>query len=374
MGLPKKSGLTPGKTLIEFKVTANKQQPLSMITKCFSLFLILVATASAFATEKSRFGDVICEGDYQQHLQGVCVTEDDSIVWSFTTQLVKTNSTGRVLVSIPVESHHGDLCFHRGKIYVAVNLGKFNHPNGEADSWVYVYDSKTLELTAKHETQEVFHGAGGVGVMNDRFYIVGGLPDGVQVNYVYEYDASFKFIKKHIIRSGWTRLGIQTATYHDNAWWFGCYGSPAVLVKADSNFKLIGRYEFDCSLGVVGTEKDLLLIAKGPRTKDGRWLGSLHPAHPDNENGLRLLPPTTPATNKEKVHREGKWSDERFRFAAFAAARTTEEKATLEHEFHGTGVSIRLGAHNTPAYGHPNLGALSVYINGNHLHCREDKP
>lgn len=42
---------------------------------------------------------------------------------------------------IPVANHHGDLCFHDGKVYVAVNLGKFNDPAGNAGSWVYVYDA-----------------------------------------------------------------------------------------------------------------------------------------------------------------------------------------------------------------------------------------
>ncbi len=37
--------------------------------------------------------------------------------------------------------------------------------------------------------------------MECRFYVVGGLPDGVEENYVYEYDAEFQFVKKHIISS-----------------------------------------------------------------------------------------------------------------------------------------------------------------------------
>ncbi len=120
--------------------------------------------------------------------------------------------------------------------------------------------------------------------------MVGGLPDGVEENYVYEYDSKFKFAQKHVVKSGWTRLGIQSATFHDGAWWFGCYGSPKITLKTDADFKMLGRYEFDCSLGIVGISKDRLLIAKGPKTPTGRCLGSLHLARPDKKRGLVLTP------------------------------------------------------------------------------------
>lgn len=252
--------------------------------------LAMMSPPHAGADDGLPFENVACEGDYKHHLQGVCTNNADAIYWSFTTDLVKTNRAGRVLKKIPVVNHHGDLCFHNGKLYVAVNLGRFNDPQGNADSWVYVYKADTLEFVSKHATQEVFHGAGGIGVMNDRFYVVGGLPDGIEVNYVYEYDADFRFQKKHVIKSGWTRLGIQSATFHDGAWWFGCYGSPAILLKTDAEFGMLGRFEFNCSLGIIGVTRDRLLVAKGPRTKDGRCLGSLHLAQPSRKKGLIPLP------------------------------------------------------------------------------------
>ncbi|MCH2210666.1 MAG: hypothetical protein MK110_05155 [Fuerstiella sp.] len=242
------------------------------------------------AGEQTRFGGVKCEGDYQHHLQGVCTNQRDSIYWSFTTVLVKTDRNGTVRKSLPVANHHGDLCFHKGKLYAAVNLGRFNDPDGNADSWVYVYDADTLQETAKHRTPEVFHGAGGIGAMQGEFYVVGGLPDGVEQNYVYRYDSQFHFKRKHVIRSGWTELGIQTATFHHGSWWFGCYGTPKILLKTDSGFRMQGRYEFDASLGIVGVHNDHVLVAKGLRTTEQRCLGSLHLARPDSEQGLVVVP------------------------------------------------------------------------------------
>jgi hypothetical protein len=96
-----------------------------------------------------------CDGVFTHHLQGVCA-DGEFLYWSFTTSLVKTDLTGKVLLKVPVDNHHGDLCLHEGKLYVAVNLGKFNDPEGNADSWVYVYDADSLNEVARHETQDVF--------------------------------------------------------------------------------------------------------------------------------------------------------------------------------------------------------------------------
>src|SRR5436190_11298687 len=74
-----------------------------------------------------------------------------------------------------------------------------------------------------------------------------GLPKGVEENYVYEYDREFKFIKTHVLKSGYTLLGIQTATFANGHFWFGCYGGK--LLKADPTLKLVGSYDFNCSLG-----------------------------------------------------------------------------------------------------------------------------
>lgn len=68
------------------------------------------------------------------------------------------------------------------------------------------------------------------------------------------------------------------------------------------------------------------------------------------------------AHDGEHIQRSGSWSSSRFRFAAFSHLHTTSEKASLEHTFTGTGVAIRLGGHDTPEYGPPNLGSLVVSI------------
>ncbi len=231
--------------------------------------------------------DITCEGSYPKHLQGVCA-DQKSVFWSFTTRLVKTDLQGKVVKSVPVADHHGDLCLHNGNVFVAVNLGKFNDAAGNADSWIYVYNSETLEEVARHRVPEVFHGAGGIGFRDKHFWVVGGLPENVPENYVYEYDSAFVFQKRHVIASGHTHLGIQTATFAGDRWWFGCYGTPRILLVTDVDFKLLGRYEYDCSLGIEAWSGGGLLSASGTCSDGCR--GRIRLAVPDPVHGLVLSP------------------------------------------------------------------------------------
>lgn len=260
-----------------------------------TLILLTVPVAIALAADLQP---VTCEGTYPHHLQGVCTDDKDAIFWSFTTKLVKTDRSGKVVKQVDVANHHGDLCFYQGKVYIALNLGKFNDPKGNADSWVYVYDAGDLSCVAKHKTPEVYHGAGGIACHDGKFLVVGGLPDDVKENYVYEYDTEFKFVKKHTLASGHTHLGIQTAAFADGYWWFGCYGrpksdsassTPPILLKADASLKKVERFEFDCSLGIVPVGDGKFLVARGGSTKDKGHTGRLLLAGPDKEHGLKLI-------------------------------------------------------------------------------------
>lgn len=253
--------------------------------------LLLVSLACVLGAQSiiTRAEDIdariTCDGTYSHHLQGIC-TDEQSLYWSFTTSLVKTDMDGKVLIAVPVANHHGDLCLHDGKLFVAVNLGAFNDPAGNANSWVYVYAADTLEELARHEVHQVFHGAGGIGVHDAHFFIVGGLPEGVDENFVYEYDTHFAFLKKHVIPSGHTHLGIQTAAFAHGRWWFGCYGSPEVLLVTDTDFGLLGRYDASCSLGVAGVSGGRLLVASGRCDPTAGCSGSVQAARPDDRLGF----------------------------------------------------------------------------------------
>ncbi|QDT54452.1 hypothetical protein Pan44_24850 [Caulifigura coniformis] len=247
--------------------------------------LIQVGEAQLGAAE---FKPVACEGSCPQHLQGIAA-DDSALYWSFTTELVKTDLHGKRLKTIKVVTHHGDLCVNAGKLYVAVNLGKFNDPKGKGDSWIYVYQADGFEFVERHPVQEVFHGAGGVEFKDGRFFVVGGLPADLQENYVYEYDATFRFLKKHTIPSGQTHLGIQTVAFANGRWWFGCYGQPAILLVTDADFRMLGRYEYNCSLGIAGLPDGRFLSATGCTDKVNGCTGKIRIAEVDEKAGLRIV-------------------------------------------------------------------------------------
>jgi len=232
-----------------------------------------------------RLTRVVCGGTYPHHLQGVC-TDGKFLYWSFTTTLVKTTLAGRVLEKVEVANHHGDLCYHDGRLSVAVNLGTFNDPAGNADSWVYVYEAESLRPCGRHEVQEVIHGAGGIGFRGGRFFVVGGLPAGVTENYVYEYDENFSFLGRRTIASGHTLMGIQTAAFADGRWWFGCYGSPRELLVTDEQFRLEGRYEADCALGIDSLPGGRLLVAGGRCESNSGCSGWVETATPNPTTGF----------------------------------------------------------------------------------------
>jgi hypothetical protein len=244
----------------------------------------IVSTNRNFVS--SAFQSTKCEGVYPGHLQGICTDEREAIYWSWTDTLVKTDARGCVLKQVKVAKHHGDLCFHDGKVYVAVNLGLFNLPAGHADSWVFVYDAETLAELARHRVSEVVHGAGGIGYHDGRFIVIGGLPAGVKENYLYEYDEQFAFQQRHVLASGYTLMGIQTAAFANGAWWFGCYGVPPVLLRTDSRFELTDRWQFDAALGMVGLPDGRFLIGQNGFARGGGYEGRVALARLDGENGL----------------------------------------------------------------------------------------
>lgn len=249
--------------------------------------LLTLSRASA-QENPAAFTPVECEGTYPGHLQGVCTDEREAIFWSFTTRLVKTDRAGKKLRDIPVENHHGDLCHVDGKLYVAVNLGKFNEPAGKADSWIYVYDAADLSLKSRHPVPQLVHGAGGMAYDGGRFLVVGGLPPNTPENYAYEYDRELRFLRRHVLGGGYTLMGIQTAAFADGQWWFGCYGKPESLLKAGADLKMVERFEFSASLGIVPLGSGRFLIGRDTNTPGKGHTGRLVAAEADATRGLKL--------------------------------------------------------------------------------------
>lgn len=215
---------------------------------------------------------IVCEGEYNSHLQGVCTDKKGNIFWSFTDVIVKTDLSGNISARIELPSHQGDITWLDGEVYVAVNHGKFNEEPGKADSWIYILSDKDLSLINKVKVPELVHGCGGIGWGDRKFIVVGGLPKNHTQNYLYEYNRELTFVARHILESGYTKKGIQTAEYYNGKWWFGTYDKDISTLVVDNNYKLIERHQPDCSLGIVDMGNDILLVGRWDKSTNKGWL------------------------------------------------------------------------------------------------------
>jgi hypothetical protein len=233
--------------------------------------------------------EIICPGTYGGHLQGLALDGDGAIFWSFTVALVKTDPQGNILTQIDVPSHHGDISWHDGMLYVAVNRGKFNETEDLADNWIYAYDSIDLTLVWTHRIPEVFHGAGGMVFQDDHFFVVGGLPEGHEANFVYVYDKDCAYSRKYTLESGYTEKGIQNACFGDGVFRFGCYGNPPRMLITGPDFQAISQHEFDCALGIINIPDGGFLIGRRRDGHENRGRACL--ARTEPEYALSLVRP-----------------------------------------------------------------------------------
>ncbi len=227
------------------------------IKMAFGFAVTAMAACVAFGADKGK--RINSEGDWPSHLQGVC-TDGTNIWWSHTVELARTDLNGKVLAHAKgLKSHHGDLCIANGTLYVAVNLGQFNTEQ-DADSWVYAYKSDDLAFIKRWKVPELRHGAGGITYKDGHFFVVGGLPPTHGDNYVYEYTPGFEFVERHVLKSGWTNLGIQTVSYHGGRFYFGCYGGrneltgenvPTLTIVSNPDFSVVSKVKESTSEGLV---------------------------------------------------------------------------------------------------------------------------
>ena len=242
--------------------------------------------ASSYARDSIVQDTIACEGGYGGHLQGVA-TDGESIFWSFTVKLVKTDLKGRVLTAIDVPSHHGDLCVKDGLVYVAVNLGRFNFED-KGISEVRAYAAKDLKPSGTWKLPMCGHGAGGMTCADDRFFVVGGLPATHECNYVYEFASDFTFVRRHELRTGFTLMGIQTAAFEDGRFLFGiygCSGDPAGTLECPRDLSRFVRRRGPGDVGIVKLHGEYW-TGKIGWDAQGRNCGSLvrKPGYPGSED------------------------------------------------------------------------------------------
>jgi hypothetical protein len=72
----------------------------------------------------------------------------------------------------------------------------------------------------------------------------------------------------------------------DGAWWFGCYGKPAVLLRADEELQFTGKWEFNASVGIAPISGGRFLIAQNTPVKGKGHTAQVFIAKPDEKAGM----------------------------------------------------------------------------------------
>ena len=278
--------------------------------------------AAALPSLAAVCGKTMCEGMYKGHLQGVA-TDGESLYWTFTVKLVKTDMSGKVIAARDVPTHHGDLCCVGGKVYVAVNRGKFNQLNA-AVSEVRAYDCATLEPAGVWPLPDMPHGAGGMTCRDGRFYVVGGLPSTHEQNHVYEYSADFKLLKRHDLDTGFTLMGIQTAEWDAAANRFlfgiyGCKGNPPGVIVTDAGLSAPVRHTGPGNVGLLHIKGRL--FAGGTGHQEGECSGWIAPMADDAlSEATRYVPPKSDGSACVRFFFEGRkgadWEDAGYVFCS----------------------------------------------------------
>jgi len=195
-----------------------------------TVFLGLVA--AAFCASGAAPAEIVCEGtNYPWHVQGVA-TDGASIYWSYTTVLVKTDLAGRKLDAFSIardEGHLGDLAWRKGKLYVGVNRERAKDGTRRGDE-VWQIDPQTLAVERKHPTPETIWCNNGLDWWDGSWWVVTSSPKGFPYNLLFEYDEDFRFKTCHVVKSGWTELGVQTILTVGDRLLLGAYGKTNVVV------------------------------------------------------------------------------------------------------------------------------------------------
>ena len=238
--------------------------------------LVAVSMLAACSVQADAITNGVSSGAY--HLQGIAC-DGEAIYWSFTTSLVKTDLTGtNKLAEVEVPMHSGDLCVHRGKVYVATDEGMFVRQNNLKQE-IRVYDAATLQRVKIYNidadcASHGFH-VSAIEYANNRFWLaMGRNEDSTDTkNYVMEYTPSFEYVATHELATGNTQYGLQTIAYHDGKFYIGTYSGenvPASAFICDSDSQGFVNSTIPAAEGVMSVNGTLYTAVSSKGSND-RW-------------------------------------------------------------------------------------------------------
>lgn len=204
--------------------------------------------------------EILCEGSYPGHIQGLDIDESH-IYWSFTTTLVKTDRQGRVRKAVSVPYHHGGVTVFDGNVFAAFMPGRK----------VKVYNAENLDFLREHDVPEVRGFPGGMDYHDGHFYVAEGTRSSIFPE-VYKYDSDFRYVKTYTIPLH-VHIGIQTIGRFNGTWWLGIYDRAHPTVVLDDEFHVLAtRHDLPTAYGVKDWAEDSMVTGVS-LSQDQRYLG-----------------------------------------------------------------------------------------------------
>ena len=260
---------------------------------CAAFVALACAACASLRDPMPEDGEIRLEGEYRHHLQDVW-RDGKFIYWAHTSQLIKTDMSGRILAKADVTEHHAGIEVRDGKVYVAVctlqsKTGGKTLP--EPRVTVNGYDAEPLTLLEEHVT-DVTDRAGSLAILDDGTFLVGCLrpPDitATQVRF-HHLDKDFRLIKSYVLDDVPVKLGIETIKLHGGFYYLNMYLHGGLCLKLDQDFREVARYRLNGTYGLVfdGDEVWAGYTRQNPETK--KWASGLRRV--DSPFGKKVEPP-----------------------------------------------------------------------------------
>lgn len=218
------------------------------MNKLFSFFIVFLILTGCKTTQKPT--NVACDGIYPLHLQGVDMNEKGEYFWSYTSTIVKTDAQGKVLKSITVADHHGDVVCWNGKIYVTAAI-IHNYNKGAEKTHMCIYNQDDLTMVDKF----IIPGANGFDgiTRTPNGFLIAAEPqpviDATQSDLI-EFDNNFNIIARHTVITPPVYWGAQNLTRYGDGYLASYYGD--LVYKLDKNFNVVDIYKCRAAYGLIG--------------------------------------------------------------------------------------------------------------------------
>lgn len=228
------------------------------------------------------FHPLLTVGKYPLHLQGIAVSGNKTLYFSFTNRLIKTDPDGNILIDAEVKGGHlGDITWHCGKIYGTL-LGE-PRTGDPWDAWtsfqILVFD-ESLQLLEKIDLPLVqqYYRSKTNGICGIDGITFGRVPGGqtrmmiacaikdenatrhYQEDILLQYRTDGTYETEYYIPTGYNIFGTQNLSYEEDSgnWWITAYAPEADWHSKDTLYcispdlkTIVGRWPFLSPYGFV---------------------------------------------------------------------------------------------------------------------------